>query len=599
MLMNKSLHCRSAVRSLVFGALAAPLLAANPVAADFSSADKNTRLVSNQAGYHTDAGKVALLYSHSATLSGTWQLRDITDNQIVHTAKLPAPRADIHTDYHIYELDFSSITASGHYRVHAGPFSSYIFEIDNAPWKPVLSDLLRSYYLQRCGVAIDDPVTGLSHAACHHQDGQVAHSDGVHHHGHEIAAHGGWHDAGDYGKYVATTAIVLQDILTRYERHPNDLAAHKSAIPNHSSLPDILAEMRIGLDWMLRMQRSDGALYRKIGGKHWSKLVSPEFDRQQRYLYGVSSPETAKAAAAWALAARVYRQHDSALADRYLDAAYRAWNWLDRQTEQVFDFRQGDDSGSGPYSATAIDTEESLTHDRDDRFAAAVEMFLTTGEPRWETLAVQLLADLDLAFFEWKDPSALAMFNLRWHPQAAHLSTAHGAIDRKLLKVADEALARVRQSPFHLANHRFVWGSNKMAAAIGSLLAHAWRMSGDQRYLDAAYDQVHYLLGRNPLNISFVTGSGERAVSNVSHMIARGTGQKLPGLLVGGPNELAQAGFAKKNAGPLSYVDVGGSYATNEYAIDYNSALITLIWDLTLVGDWYATTEQPLTRIDE
>ena len=341
--------------------------------------------------------------------------------------------------------------------------------------------------------------------------------------------------------------------------------------------------MRVGLDWMLRMQRSDGALYRKIGGRHWSKLVSPEYDRQQRFLYGVSSPETAKAAASWALAARIYEPHNKALANRYLTAARKAWSWLSTQEEQVFDFRPGDNSGSGPYSTTKIDTEESLTHDRDDRFAAAVEMFLTTGEQQWEDMAIDLFSELELEIFEWKNVSALAMFSLRWHPHASYLTATHALIDAKLVEVADKALKRVQQSPFHLANHRFVWGSNKMAAATGSLLYHAWYLTGNQQFLNAAYDQVHYLLGRNPLNISFVTGHGERAVSNVSHMIARGTGQKIPGLLVGGPNELAQAGFATKNVGPLSYADVGGSYATNEYAIDYNSSLITLIWDLSLI----------------
>lgn len=577
-------------------AVLSPLLAANAALADYSSADHSTRLVTNQTGYPLQSQKQGLLYSLSDQLSGSWQLRDITDNRVVMEGQLAAPRKDIHTDYHVYEVDFSGITQTGEFRLHAGPFSSYPFSIAQNPYQPLLVSMLRSYYLQRCGVAIHDHHTGLSHEACHLGDALIRHNDSAHREGDPITATGGWHDAGDYGKYVATTAIVVQDILTRYERHEPTLSQFDAGLPVRSALPDLLAEMQVGLDWMLRMQRADGGVYRKIGGKKWSKLVSPEFDRQQRYLYGVTSPETAKAITAWALAARLYQPHNAKLASRYLAAARRGWAWLDRHESQVFDFREGDNSGSGPYSVTRIDKEEALLHDRDDRFGAAVEMYLTTGEAQWLQRLSQYLPALELEFFEWKNISSLAMYSLRWHPAAADQTELHAMIDEKLKGVADAALDRTRQSPFHLANHRFVWGSNKMAAATGSLLWHAWRAFDDPRYLNAAFDQAHYLLGRNPLNISFVTGHGTRAVSNVSHMIARGTGLPIPGLMVGGPNDLAQAGFAPKNAGPLSYADVGGSYATNEYAIDYNSSLITLLWDLTLPDQWYRAASETVSQ---
>jgi endoglucanase len=48
-------------------------------------------------------------------------------------------------------------------------------------------------------------------------------------------------------------------------------------------------------------------------------------------------------------------------------------------------------------------------------------------------------------------------------------------------------------------------------------------------------------------------------------------------LFEGGPNEKAQAGVAPKEKGALSYADDARSYATNEYAIDYNASLIALI----------------------
>ena len=95
-----------------------------------------------------------------------------------------------------------------------------------------------------------------------------------------------------------------------------------------------------------------------------------------------------------------------------------------------------------------------------------------------------------------------------------------------------------------------------------------------------AQAQLDYLLGANPHGQTFVSGVGERPVRHVSHIFARAIGQDIPGLFVGGANEAAQAGKAPKNLGLLSYIDDAASYATNEYAIDYNAALIGLVVQL-------------------
>jgi endoglucanase len=74
-----------------------------------------------------------------------------------------------------------------------------------------------------------------------------------------------------------------------------------------------------------------------------------------------------------------------------------------------------------------------------------------------------------------------------------------------------------------------------------------------------------------------VTGVGTRPVQNVHHIFARARKIMIPGLLVGGANSGAQDNIAPKNQGILSYIDDERSYATNEYAIDYNASLITLL----------------------
>jgi len=124
-----------------------------------------------------------------------------------------------------------------------------------------------------------------------------------------------------------------------------------------------------------------------------------------------------------------------------------------------------------------------------------------------------------------------------------------------------------------------------MAAQEGVLLLYAASITQRQAFRQAAADQLHYLLGRNPVDQSFVTGAGTRSVENIAHIYVRATGKQVPGLLVGGPNELAQAKIAPRNRGPLSYADDARSYATNEYAIDYTSALIALLVDLKMYAE--------------
>ena len=53
---------------------------------------------------------------------------------------------------------------------------------------------------------------------------------------------------------------------------------------------------------------------------------------------------------------------------------------------------------------------------------------------------------------------------------------------------------------------------------------------------------------------------------------------------MGGANSDAQDNKVAKNFGQLNYIDSEESYATNEYAIDYNASVISLIINLTTVN---------------
>ncbi|MEA3274675.1 MAG: glycoside hydrolase family 9 protein [Pseudomonadota bacterium] len=535
-------------------------------------------LAVNQIGYTKFGPKLAFVVNAPDTATSTYELVDTADEQVVFRLQAEAPALDPDSMQRLQPLDFRGFTRSGRYYVRGNGLRSPVFDIGPDVYRPALYILLRSYFLQRCGVPLNDSESGLVHAICHLEDAQVARDDGYHKAGQRIDAHGGWHDAGDYGKYVATTSIAVGRLLSLFEQFPrlrDD--GWLNIAESGNGIPDLLDEAGFALDWMLKMQRADGAVYRKLSGRIWPPLVPPDEDTQSRYLYAPASSDTAKFAAAMAMAARSFRSYDKNRADRYLTAALAAWSQLLTLPEQSVDWHKDDDSGSGNYLHNEIDNEDTLRHDTDDRFWAAAELLITTGDPAFENYLKDRIDDVRYTLYEWKNPAPLGMLDYLIHWGRKGDVRLYNKIQKKIDTRAKELRHNVESSGYRVANRRFVWGSNKMTAEDGITLVYASRINADSGLLQCAFDQADYLLGRNPFNQSFVTGLGERAVKHVHHIFGRSVKRDVPGLLVGGPNENAQSGIAPKNRGILSYVDDERSYATNEYAIDYNAALIVLL----------------------
>jgi endoglucanase len=182
-----------------------------------------------------------------------------------------------------------------------------------------------------------------------------------------------------------------------------------------------------------------------------------------------------------------------------------------------------------------------------------------------------------LSIFEWKDPSAMAMAYFIWHPALKKYDNLIRTVRPKFLLRAKNLVKNITESGYRVANKKFIWGSNKMTLEEGIILCQAYEINNNPDFLAAARDQLHYIFGRNYFGKSFVSGVGSNSVKNVNHLFGTAANLKIPGLLVGGPNEYEQSNIAPKNVGLRSWIDDARSYATNEYAIDYNSSLIGLI----------------------
>ncbi|MGL5939953.1 MAG: glycoside hydrolase family 9 protein [Waterburya sp.] len=545
-------------------------------------------IIVNQVGYLPQWHKKAFFRQSmpfSPENKNSTSVQVIVDkiNKPVASIPLQPEALDPVTQDTVATIDFSSVNQPGTYYLQLGKLKSVPFTIGRDIYQQPLVTLLRSYYLQRCGIEIDDPVTGISHPPCHLKDAIIAHQDQYHAAGKLIPTVGGWHDTGAYNKYVATSTVSIARLLSLYEEYPNLFPDNHLNIPESgNNISDLLDEMRLGLDWLVKMQRPDGAVYRKLSGKTWPVGLAPNEDIQPRYIYGISTPETAKFAAVMAIASRNYQSLDFELAAKYLTAAESAWQYLQKHTKMQVDWVEGDDTGSDKYLASDFDREASLTTDIDDRLWAATELYITTGETEFANYFAEHLGEIDYTLFEWKNPAPLALINYLKQKRQPTSDELVNQIKFQILQRADLILGKVNQSIYRLANDRFIWGSNKMAAEEGITLVYAYQLTKNPDYLNAAINQLDYLLGRNHFNQTFITGIGTNPVQHLSNLYVRAKKIHIPGLVVGGPNGHAQDGIAVLHRGQLSYIDDERSYTTNENAIDYNASVISLIVNLIM-----------------
>ncbi len=478
--------------------------------------------------------------------------------------------------------DFSGLTADGTYYLDvAGVGRSYPFIVGRDVYHRAYYLAARSYYGQRCGTAVDlgPEFPGYKHDACH-LNGAYHPSSGKS--GPHPSA-GGWHDAGDYGRYVVNSGIATSTLLLAYQQFARRVQRVSLDIPeSKNTTPDLLDEARWNLDWMLSMQDVDGGVWQKQTSEGFAGFVKPEDDKSVSYVIGTghepfkSTCATADLAATAAIASRLFREFDPAYADRTLAAAKNAYEWADRNPKEIFKNPAG--VSTGEYG----DADCS-----DERFWAAAELWNTTGMAVYDRYVTthydEFLPTLrPVGPQGWGSVAPLGLWS--YALGVGGKAPVVNAIKQATFAAADAIVERTASDGYRvsLAWKDYVWGSNAVAANYAMELLLADRMKHDPRYVDAALDNLHYLLGRNGLGRSFVTQVGANAVLNPHHRPSAADTNVLPwpGLLSGGPNARRQDPAMRKlpELPPAKmFLDEQASYATNEVAINWNAPLVFVL----------------------
>ena len=537
----------------------------------------------NQLGFAPDAEKTVVFPGNDAN---GLEVRDLSGKTVL---KLKAP--DVYEwDYsgeEVQTFDISAVKKPGTYRLfRGGEYVGTPMVVAKNVYDDLVKASLKWFYYQRSSMALEPQYAGKWARAAGHKDDKVIvygtdKATGGKGKGTAIKSQRGWYDAGDYGKYIVNSGITVFTLLEIYEHFPKYADSLHWNIPREfPKYPELLEEVRYNLDWMLTMQDKDGGVYHKVSTLKFSGSVLPENDVAQRYAIIKNVTATLDFAAVMAQASVVYAGIDKAYADKMLKAAEKAYAWAKKNPEAFY--KQPDDVQTGSYAPGDENGKDEF------RWAAA-ELFRATKKKEYQE-------DLKANAFTangawWGDVNMLAAFRVALDSADFEKELVDAAKKvvmneaNNLRAVGDTSAYRLPAFPWS-----WNWGSNSAMANNGIVLVHAYLLTKDKSYLDGAQQCLDYLLGKNPHDITYVTGFGYRSPRNPHHRPSESdmVDDPVPGMLVGGPHLGKQdinldgkenwkcPNYAAADKPALAYIDNRCSYATNEVAINWNAPLAYL-----------------------
>jgi len=571
-------------------------------------------IMTNQVGYFPNLHKKATLVSDE-TGSIEYNLLDESGNVVYHNTSIPMGY-DAESGDNVHVLDFSDFTTEGTYTLKAETGEeSRAFEIgvlDN--YSGLLYDSLNYFYQNRSGIAIEEQyitsgdAEALARDAGHLPD--VAEIKNIR--GYDASSGtqdvtGGWYDAGDHGKYVVNGGISLWLMQNQYERAllKGTAQAYQDGtmkLPeNADGLPDLLNEARYEMEWMLKMIVQDGEcqnmVYHKMHGEKWTALgLNPADDNSKRIILPPSTAATLNLAACGAQAYRLWKDLDPAFAEECLTASKNAYEAAKNHPDMYAPLVETIDGG-GAYG------DDNVT---DEFYWAACELYATTGDVSYYNdlkdsgWAFRIASDLSggeanglRGSFDWGNTSALGSLTLLLNPDKL-AAEENSALNDSLTNTANDYLNLESVQGYGLpfegqtnanGSISYVWASNSFVTDNAIVMAYAYDLTQDAKYLNGVAGAMDYILGRNPMDNSYVTGYGVHSSQYPHHRWwAKELNEKFPkapcGVMVGGANTgmeddvIKRTDIVKGKTPPQkSYYDDIEAYSVNECAINWNTSL--------------------------
>ncbi len=531
------------------------LLTACIVLAGFISFAQTYPIHLNSIGFLPEHQKTAVIPHPSET----FKVINAKTGKEVFSGETSGPKFQKDVDQNVWTADFSAVKKPGTYYLEVpGVGKSTEFEIAKDVYNFAAKTAMRAFYLWRCGTAVQGEFKDdvFQYEACHLND---AYEDYIGNPGSKRDGTGGWHDAGDHGKYVVNAGVTLGVMFYAWDHFQENLEELDFELPETApGFPEFLKELKWETDWLLKMQYPDGSgkVSHKLTRTNFSGFIMPHEDDAKRYFTEWSSAATADFVAIMAMAARYFKPYDAEYAQKCLDAAWVSYRFLQENPEYKR-FEQGD-----------FQTGGYQTNDVDDRLWAAAEMWETTGSSEcladFEKRAAEMNFEVD-ENWDWSDVSNLGMFTYTLSERNGKDKNTEAVIHKNIVANADKLVSKAAEDVYDrpLAG-RYYWGCNGTVARQVVNLQVANKLKPKQAYIETALDAIDHIFGNNYYNRSYVTGLGLNPPMRPHDRRSGADDVKAPwpGYIVGGGHSATD------------WVDKEESYSHNEVAINWQAALV-------------------------
>lgn len=538
----------------------------------------------NQVGYYPDQEKIVVVEGNVSTLC----VLDAEGRMVMRAPRMAKTLSPISRKQRS-TFDLSRL-AAGSYTLVVGKHRVPM-NVSPTALESLGAAAIKSFYYQRTAMPLTAEYAGVWARPAGHPDTEVyihpAAASRWRPAGTVISSPKGWYDAGDYNKYVVNSAYAMGLMLSMYELIPDYFEAQNAGLPeSQNGTADLLDENMWNLDWLFTAQDYDGGAYHKLTTPNFESFIRPTDCRQPRYMTQKTTCATLDLAAIMAKCARLYANNKvyPDVSVRALNAARQAYEWARRNPEVYYEQDKLNAQYEPKVTTGAYDDMKAT----DEFFWAATELYLATGERQYLEDA-EKYAPTAYAAPSWGDVAGLGTYALAAAKDLPQEALALQDQQKQLILGYAAGLKDVdlRKTAFYSTYGNqasdFFWGCNSEGCGVqGVTLLFAYRLTDDRAYLQAAYRDADYLLGRNATGYCYVTGFGQKSPMHPHHRLSASDDIEapIPGLLVGGPNpgkqDQAEVTYDSDFADEC-YSDYTPSYASNEIAINWSATLVALI----------------------